>query len=344
MKISVAMKPSNNPAENERNLPSQCLKCVSLNVSGLQSKLTLGILDRYLANFDMISLVETYTDMPNLSDALFNKITCYPKKCNPAGKYKYGGIQGLCFLVNPAYDGIFEIITDDVESDCILWGKIQPNDSFQCMTSLYSLWQFTLPFWWYFFSQFEGDILSLKCRYNLLKDLFGYFNAHTKLKDDLIQFQDMTTEITGCDSLCESNSGVCNEMNPRFTNVRYTQHLAGVNKNGNELLSSCQSLDFRIVNGRFGSDKNRGRSTCHKSGPGVIDYVIVCEKCSHMLLILKLKCLTHVFLMSTVPCDLSITPEIYENTCHQNVSSGSDISHGDQPKGSQAAQALRKVL
>ena len=61
------------------------LKCVSLNVSGLQSKLRLGILDHYLEKFDIIGLTETNTDSPELSNTRLSNFACYPKKMsNPS--------------------------------------------------------------------------------------------------------------------------------------------------------------------------------------------------------------------------------------------------------------------
>ena len=264
------------------DLPShQYLKCVSLNVSGLHSKLRLGILDQYLTNFDVISLVETNTDLPELSDTLVSQYACFSKKkSNPSSQYKYGGIHGICILVKPVFKDSFEIISD-LESECILWGKIKLNDNSQfiigaayipCDNSRFHFDEI--------FNQIENDILDLKCRYNLPICLLGDVNAHTKLVDDLIEYRDMATEITGCDLLDESNVNFCNGINPRFTSHRYNQDCSDVNKNGNHLLSMCQSLDFRIVNGRLGSDKYRGNPTCHKSGNtnSVIDYVVVSDE------------------------------------------------------------------
>ena len=46
----------------------------------LQSKLRLGILDQYLANFDIIVLSETNTDSPELLNTLLIKFVCFTKK------------------------------------------------------------------------------------------------------------------------------------------------------------------------------------------------------------------------------------------------------------------------
>ena len=67
-------------------------------------------------------------------------------------------------------------------------------------------------------------------------------------------------DITGCEILRDSiflNGQVVNNL---FTQFRYNQDLSDVIRNGKGLL--CQPLDFRIVNGRMGTDKYIGRSTC----------------------------------------------------------------------------------
>ena len=256
------------------------LKCVSLNVSGLQSKLRLGILDHYLEKFDIIGLTETNTDSPELSNTRLSNFTCYPKKMsNPSSKYKYGGIHGICILVNPVYADSFQIVTD-IESECTLWGKLKVNDDLHFIIgAVYipcdnSRFHFDDAI-----SQIEKDIIELKCRYNLPICLLGDFNAHTKQADDIVDFNDMAAEITGCDYLYESESLSCNDLNANFTNHRYSQDTSEVNKNGQNLLSLCQSLDFRIVNGRVGADKYRGNPTCHKNGASsVIDYAIANEQ------------------------------------------------------------------
>ena len=167
-----------------------------------------------------------------------------------------------------------------MESECTLWGKLKVNDDLHFIIGAvyipcdYSRFHFDDAI-----SQIEKDIIELKCRYNLPICLFGDFNAHTKQADDIVDFIDMAAEITGCDYLYESESFSCNDLNANFINHRYSQDTSEVNKNGQNLLSLCQSLDFRIVNGRVGADKYRGNPTCHKNGASsVIDYAVANEQ------------------------------------------------------------------
>merc|ERR1712228_983267 len=51
-----------------------------------------------------------------------------------------------------------------------------------------------------------------------------------------------------------------------------------LNKNGQGLLSLCQTLNLRILNGRFGSDKGVGGFTCHTpKGESTVDYIIISD-------------------------------------------------------------------
>ena len=104
------------------------------------------------------------------------------------------------------------------------------------------------------------------------------FNAHTQLKDDCLEHDDTVAEITGCDLLREASFLELQNVNPAFTCFRYNLDVSDINRNGKHLLALRQTLDFKIVNGRVGSDKYFGRSTCHKTdAASVIDYVKASE-------------------------------------------------------------------
>ena len=106
--------------------------------------------------------------------------------------------------------------------------------------------------------------------------MLGDFNAHTKQADDR---NFMAAEIIGWDCFYEYESPSCNDLNANFANHRYSQNITEINENGQNLLSLCQSLDFRIVNSRVGADKYRGNPTCHNNGASsVIGYTIANEQ------------------------------------------------------------------
>ena len=56
------------------------IKCVTINVSGLNSKLNNGILDQYLANFDIILTVETNCESPILKIQCLVNSAIFPRK------------------------------------------------------------------------------------------------------------------------------------------------------------------------------------------------------------------------------------------------------------------------
>ena len=255
------------------------IRCVALNVSGLNAKLRNGVLDQYLSKFDIVSLVETNTDSPVISETLLNSYSCFTmKKSNSTCKYKYGGIHGICVLVSPTYKENVELISDTV-SECTLWLKITSNNTAHCILgAMYIPCEKSRFYFDEVFDQIENDILDLKSRFELPFCLFGDFNAHTQLKDDFLEYDDTVAEITGCDLFRESSFVDCQNINPGFTRYRYSQDASDMNRNGKYLLALCQALDFKIVNGRLGSDKYIGRPTCHKSeAASVIDYVLASE-------------------------------------------------------------------
>ena len=255
------------------------IRCVALNVSGLNAKLRNGVLDQYLSTFDIVSLVETNTDSPVISETLLNSYSCFTmKRSNSTCKYKYGGIHGICVLVSPTYKENVELISDTV-SECTLWLKITSNNTAHCILgAMYIPCEKSRFYFDEVFYQIENDILDLKSRFELPFCLFGDFNAHTQLKDDFLEYDDTVAEITGCDLFRESSFVDCQNINPGFTRYRYSQDASDMNRNGKYLLALCQALDFKIVNGRLGSDKYIGRPTCHKSeAASVIDYVLASE-------------------------------------------------------------------
>ena len=100
-----------------------------LNVAGFHNKLELAIFDQYLAEFD-ICLVEANTYSSHLHKSLPSDFLCIPKKkISCSRKYKYGGIHGICTIVNPSLRNNIEVIPD-TESECVLWFKLKMDDNF----------------------------------------------------------------------------------------------------------------------------------------------------------------------------------------------------------------------
>ena len=255
------------------------IKCVTINVSGLNSKLNNGILDQYLANFDIILTVETNCDSPILKDTMLSEFSHISKKKFKSDRnYKYGGIHGISALISPDLKEVIELIPD-TESECVLWLKIKSvmGGSFimgsvyiPCDTSRFNFDEV--------FDQIERDIINLKIEHNLPICLAGDFNAHTGCTNDFLEQDNLLADLTGCEELGEDSIKNCIRLNCGFTAHRYNQDISDVNRNGKQLLAMCQTMNLRILNGRVGSDKYFGGTTTNNHHSSVIDYVIVCEQ------------------------------------------------------------------
>ena len=87
---------------------------------GLRSKTQLGILDKYIQEFDFVCLSETKTDA--IEAAHFQNFTpiAMERKCK---KHKYGGIHGICGLVKKKYSKYIHTVQETC-SESVLWLKV----------------------------------------------------------------------------------------------------------------------------------------------------------------------------------------------------------------------------
>jgi hypothetical protein len=103
------------------------------------------------------------------------------------------------------------------------------------------------------------DIVYLHSIYRCPFILIGDFNSRTGSLNDF-QMQNETKQFL-------NNQGI---LTDRFNCDKE------VNTNGRNLIKLCNDLNFGIVNGRFGEDKNVGQLTCIKSvGHSTVDYAVV---------------------------------------------------------------------
>ena len=96
-----------------------------MNVYGLESKLRLGILDEYAKDYQIICLSETKTDAPDLSNTSLFDYTCFVKN-KKVSKHKFGGIHGLCMLVNKTLSNYAKLL-DEYNSNNVLWVYFDNN-------------------------------------------------------------------------------------------------------------------------------------------------------------------------------------------------------------------------
>ena len=84
----------------------------------------------------------------------------------------------------------------------------------------------------------------MKVRYNLPICLTGDFNAHTGIKNDFLEQDNLLADLFGCEELSENSSMNCSLLNGGFPAYWYNQDTSGINRNGKQLLSMCQALNL----------------------------------------------------------------------------------------------------
>ena len=131
------------------------------------------------------------------------------------------------------------------------------------------------------FENLRNDIYHFSSLYSLPFCLIGDFNCRTGVLTDFMNFEEEICDIAGIDAddtdFLDFKED-CVDLGVPIERFNSDSH---VNEHGKKLIETCQALDLKIVNGRFGSDKEVGNFTCfNANGKSVVDYAIV----SHELL------------------------------------------------------------
>ena len=114
-------------------------------------------------------------------------------------------------------------------------------------------------------------MLDLYAKHNLPFIMLGDYNSRTSDASDKMPIEKEITRATGYN---DDNSNYIEQFNllQRFNRDKV------LNKNGKNLLTLCQTINLKILNSRFGSDKGVGDFTCHKpNGESTVDYIIVSD-------------------------------------------------------------------
>ena len=254
-------------------------KILGLNVCGLKSKLNNGIFDDYAKNYDILCLSET--KLGQINDIDFSGTTledyhCFIKEktCNT---HKYGGVHGLCMLVKNNIVNHSKPVTG-VKSPYVLWRKFN-KEAFGLSCIIGSVYlpcgnpthkDNTM------FDTIYDDISYMKLKLKLPICLIGDMNSRTGNLDDTLDFE---REVIGnsetndyAEYLCEMNFfDETNIINKRRVNADKI-----TNDNGKALINLCKANNVIIVNGRTGSDRNKGDITFKgHNGSSTIDYCII---------------------------------------------------------------------
>ena len=240
---------------------------------GLRTKSRLGILDKFVSDYDVIGLCETKC---NSSDICvipnFHPLVMSSK----LPKHKFGAAHGICVYIRDGINARFDVI-ENTNSEFVFWLKASSiSESFiigmvylPCESSLYHHSDI--------FCHISEDLANFRSDHNDIPImLFGDFNSRTGILSDFIEPHDLVTVEGGFELSSEqfvNSEAIFN--NAGIGSGRYSKdHI--VNDNGLNLIELCKNFDIRIVNGRFGSDMGIGEFTCQNAkGSSVVDYVLV---------------------------------------------------------------------
>jgi hypothetical protein len=122
------------------------------------------------------------------------------------------------------------------------------------------------------FDDLENDIILLTSGKECSTLLFGDFNSRTANHTDCLLLDDAISEAL--DFSEEIRRDLFNEEEMYSNGINPVRHSldSSSDKYGDRLLELCKALGLYILNGRVGSDKGIGQTTCKDSS--LVDYVI----------------------------------------------------------------------
>ena len=302
---------------------------VAINVNGISSKLDLNLIDTFLSDYKVICLTETLTNDITLTNTLLEDY-CVFSSTKKFRKSRYGGIHGISILV-PSLLAEYCKLALNESSSPVLWlyagAEVLGTEMIigavylPCENSKYNSPDL--------FDLLRSDIYDLASKFDIPMCLIGDFNCRTGLISDFMTIESEISELCGLDdgieefndfySLCTSNNLPIGRFNCDMQ----------VNKHGRQLIENCQALDLKIVNGRFGSDKNVGQYTCYSNGESTVDYAVV----THSLYAQVSDFTVHSFdkCYSDAHCPISISFNSQNNCCSTKKQENPNLKLNENP-------------
>lgn len=241
-----------------------------MNVEGLVTKKTNKLnspeITEIFAKNDIIMFNETWTsESSDLQVENFEVISLHRTKKKKRSKRDSGGL--VLYVKSELYDSDMLVKKD---CDDIIWIKFKPGVISENM--LYLCLCYVLPegttrqpiVETSVFDRIANDMASFQSLHNCDCSFIvcGDMNARTKDLPDMVVDDNIL-------HLPLPDDYTIDEYMPRSSQDKTT------NSNGTQLLDFCKQTNLRIVNGRFGSDKDIGKFTCHTHrGESVVDYVL----------------------------------------------------------------------
>ena len=248
----------------------------SLNVCGLKSKINLGVLKKFVEDMDFVCLSETKTNQ--LPKGEIPGFTYFAKE-NPDGKTRLGGTHGLGLLVNNELCKYIDIIDNQSTCSCphVLWAKVNKEAFGEAflLGSVHIPCESSIHYDCGWPDDLSSDLSLLISTYNLPFVLMGDFNARTGLLEEFVELEDVVANECGF----TVNADVPLDLKEDLEELGIPSGRHNLDKrtnnNGRSLIEICQTFNLKIVNGRFGADREIGEFTCETTrGKSVIDYVI----------------------------------------------------------------------
>ena len=316
------------PFSNVSQSQNPAVKLLGLNVCGLYAKLNLGILERYIQKFNIVCFCETKSNIIGNDD--FPGFKPYVKK----------NFHGICTLIKTNIShNVMQLL--ETQSDHVLWLHIKK----ECFGKEFILGSVYLPhensthYHEDMFDNIEEDIMYFNVNFsNVPVIMLGDFNSRTGLQDDFLDIDHNVVENSGF--LLDENYLVFSKQNLEELGIitdRFNQDNV-LNRNGKRLIESCRNLNLKIVNGRFGKDRNIGSFTCMShNGNSLVDYALVSpdllscisdfevDSLDHCLSDIHRPICLELSFIERKSNDVKIIQIEYDTTSQNNIPSGSDI-------------------
>jgi len=148
------------------------------------------------------------------------------------------------------------------------------------------------------FLSLENDVCEYKANGDII--ICGDLNARTGIKPDYISDCNDIGDIDNI-ILSSSNSALDKQGRKNRNNVDKFSNLYG-----NKLLSLCQSLNLRILNGRTLGDLSGNYTSFQHNGKSVVDYFISDEQIINNIAIMNVSQPTHLSDHAHINCSLKL--------------------------------------
>ena len=240
-----------------------------LNICGINSKIKYRNFQEHIESYSFVCLSEIRTSYiaPDEFPGFHSIIS--DRKCtiNERETRKSTGIA-ILLKENISYD-----IIKGTNCEWVLWIKVSnfKNKYNFLLGSVYIPGETSVYHNSSVYDILLCDMLDLYSKYDLPFVLMGDFNSRTGNRSDLLPIEKQVTVSTG---YTDEHTNYIEQL--ELTIRSNSDNI--LNKNGQGLLSLCQTLNLRILNGRFGSDKGVGGFTCHtQKGESTVDYIIISD-------------------------------------------------------------------